>query len=138
MQYVLLFYSNLITSSALLGLILTVHFVHYKSFKFINDTSFIEFHKFHVKNISFIVLPLMIIEAATSIFICYFYYSIYSLANLLLVFLIWVTTFLLQVPSHNKLSSGKSILEINKLINGNIIRVFLWFLKVACITYIIL
>ncbi len=138
MQYVLLFYSNLITSSALLGLILTVHFVHYKSFKFINDTSFIEFHKFHVKNISFIVLPLMIIEATTSILICYFYYSLFSLANLLIVFLIWVTTFILQVPSHNKLSSGKSILEINKLINGNIIRVFLWFLKVICITYIIL
>jgi hypothetical protein len=138
MEYVLLFYSNLITSSALLGLILIIHFVHYKSFKFISDANFIEFHKFHVKNISFIVLPLMIIEATTSILICYFYYSLFSLANLLIVFLIWVTTFILQIPSHNKLSSGKSILEINKLINGNIIRVFLWFLKVICITYIIL
>ena len=138
MEYVLLFYSNLITSSALLGLILIIHFVHYKSFKFISDANFIEFHKFHVNNISFIVLPLMIIEATTSILICYFYYSLFSLANLLIVFLIWVTTFILQIPSHNKLSSGKSILEINKLINGNIIRVFLWFLKVICITYIIL
>ena len=138
MEYVLLFYSNLITSSALLGLILTIHFVHYKSFRFISDIEFIEFHKFHVKNISFIVLPLMIIEAVTSILICYFYYSFFSLINLLIVCLIWITTFILQVPAHNKLSLGKSLLEINKLIDGNIIRVFLWFFKVVCITYIIL
>lgn len=138
MIYILLFYSNLIASSSLFGLILIIHFVHYKSFKFINSENFIEFHKFHVKNISFIVIPLMIIEATSSILICYFYYSFLSLLNLTLVFLIWMTTFLFQVPSHNILSHGKSMSEIDKLIKTNIIRVILWTLKVICITYIIL
>ncbi|MFL2630797.1 MAG: hypothetical protein ACJ0OP_03445 [Thermodesulfobacteriota bacterium] len=138
MSFLLLFYSNLIISAILLGLILTIHFVHYKSFKFIDIERFIEFHRFHTKNISFLVLPLMTSEAVLSITICYFYFSILSLVNLLLVALIWITTFLLQVPSHNKLSTGKSMPEIKKLISGNIYRVCLWFLKVIVSTLIIL
>ncbi len=138
MSFVLLFYSNLIVSSILLGLILVIHFVHYKSFNFIDIEKFVEFHKFHTKNISFLVIPLMIIEVVISIIICYFYFSILSLINLSLVALIWITTFLLQVPSHNKLSTGKSITEIEKLVSGNVFRVYLWFFKAIVSTLIIL
>ena len=138
MSFVLLFYSNLIVSSILLGLILVIHFVHYKSFNFIDVEKFVEFHKFHTKNISFLVIPLMIIELVISIIICYFYFSILSLINLSLVALIWITTFLLQVPSHNKLSTGKSIAEIEKLVSGNVFRVYLWFFKAIVSTLIIL
>lgn len=138
MSFVLLFYSNLIVSSILLGLILVIHFVHYKSFNFIDIEKFVEFHKFHTKNISFLVIPLMIIEVVISIIICYFYFSILSLINLSLVALIWITTFLLQVPSHNKLSTGKSIAEIEKLVSGNVFRVYLWFFKAIVSTLIIL
>lgn len=138
MSFVLLFYSNLIVSSILFGLILVIHFVHYKSFNFIDIEKFVEFHKFHTKNISFLVIPLMIIEVVISIIICYFYFSILSLINLSLVALIWITTFLLQVPSHNKLSTGKSITEIEKLVSGNVFRVYLWFFKAIVSTLIIL
>ena len=138
MSFVLLFYSNLIVSSILLGLILVIHFVHYKSFNFIDVEKFVEFHKFHTKNISFLVIPLMIIEVVISIIICYFYFSILSLINLSLVALIWIITFLLQVPSHNKLSTGKSITEIEKLVSGNVFRVYLWFFKAIVSTLIIL
>lgn len=138
MSFVLLFYSNLIVSSILLGLILVIHFVHYKSFNFIDIEKFVEFHKFHTKNISFLVIPLMIIEVVISIIICYFYFSILSLINLSLVALIWIITFLLQVPSHNKLSTGKSITEIEKLVSGNVFRVYLWFFKAIVSTLIIL
>ena len=138
MSFVSLFYSNLIVSSILLGLILVIHFVHYKSFNFIDIEKFVEFHKFHTKNISFLVIPLMIIEVVISIIICYFYFSILSLINLSLVALIWITTFLLQVPSHNKLSTGKSIAEIEKLVSGNVFRVYLWFFKAIVSTLIIL
>ncbi len=138
MSFVLLFYSNLIVSSILLGLILVIHFVHYKSFNFIDVEKFVEFHKFHTKNISFLVIPLMIIEVVISIIICYFYFSILSLINLSLVALIWIITFLLQVPSHNKLSTGKSIAEIEKLVSGNVFRVYLWFFKAIVSTLIIL
>ena len=138
MSFVLLFYSNLIVSSILLGLILVIHFVHYKSFNFIDVEKFVEFHKFHTKNISFLVIPLMIIEVVISIIICYFYFSILSLINLSLVALIWIITFLLQVPSHNKLSTGKSFAEIEKLVSGNVFRVYLWFFKAIVSTLIIL
>ena len=138
MWYLLLFYSNLISSSILLGLILVVHFVHYKSFYFISDKEFIGFHIFHTRNISYLVIPLMIIEASTSIMICFFYYGLLPLINLILVLSIWIVTFLLQVPCHNKLSSGKSETTIKKLIDTNIIRVYLWLFKTISILLIIL
>ena len=53
MYFLLMFYLNLTVSSILLGLILTIQFVHYKSFKFIDNEEFKNFHKFHTKNISF-------------------------------------------------------------------------------------
>ena len=53
MYFLLMFYLNLTVSSILLGLILTIQFVHYKSFKFIDNEEFKNFHKFHTKNISY-------------------------------------------------------------------------------------
>lgn len=138
MWYLLLFYSNLISSSILLGLILVIHFVHYKSFYFISDKEFIDFHTFHTRSISYLVIPLMIIEASTSIMICFFYYGLLPLINLILVLSIWIVTFLLQVPCHNKLSSGKSETTIKKLIDTNTIRVYLWLFKTISILLIIL
>ena len=138
MWYLLLFYSNLISSSILLGLILVIHFVHYKSFYFIPDKEFINFHTFHTRSISYLVIPLMIVEASTSIIICFFYYGLLPLINLILVLSIWIVTFFLQVPCHNKLSSGKSETTIKKLIDTNIIRVYLWLFKTISILLIIL
>ena len=138
MWYLLLFYSNLISSSILLGLILVIHFVHYKSFYFISDKEFIDFHTFHTRSISYLVIPLMIIEASTSIIICFFYYGLLPLINLILVLSIWIVTFFLQVPCHNKLSSGKSETTIKKLIDTNTIRVYLWLFKTISILLIIL
>ena len=126
MWYLLLFYSNLISSSILLGLILVIHFVHYKSFYFISDKEFIDFHTFHTRSISYLVIPLMIIEASTSIIICFFYYGLLPLINLILVLSIWIVTFFLQVPCHNKLSSGKSETTIKKLIDTNTISCLLY------------
>lgn len=138
MTLALLFYSNLIFSSILLGLILVVHFVHYKSFNFVDSENFVQFHRFHTKSISFLVIPLMVAEVLVSIILCYFYFSILSLVNLLLVALIWIVTFLFQVPSHNKLSNYKSTIEIKKLVSRNIYRVYLWLSKVIIATLIIL
>ena len=138
MWYLLLFYSNLISSSILLGLILVIHFVHYKSFYFISDKEFIDFHTFHTRSISYLVIPLMIVEASTSIIICFFYYGLLPLINLILVLSIWIVTFFLQVPCHNKLSSGKSETTIKKLIDTNTIRVYLWLFKTISILLIIL
>ena len=138
MGYLVLFYSNLIVSAMLFGLILVIHFVHYKSFHFIDTEKFVEFHNFHTKNISYLVIPLMIIEAFTSILICFFYYGFLPLINLILVLSIWLVTFSFQVPSHKILSNGKSDNEINHLIDKNLIRVFLWLFKTVAILLIIL
>ncbi len=138
MYFLLMFYLNLTVSSILLGLILTIQFVHYKSFKFISDEEFKSFHKFHSKNISFLVVPLMGLEVILALLIIFYDSSLLTLLNLISVALIWISTFLFQVPSHNKLSEGKSLSEIHKLIKSNSYRSVLWFFKVIISLLIII
>ncbi|MBA4728530.1 MAG: hypothetical protein CBC86_0001435 [Deltaproteobacteria bacterium TMED126] len=138
MYFLLMFYLNLTVSSILLGLILTIQFVHYKSFKFIDNEEFKNFHKFHTKNISFLVVPLMGLEVILALLIIFYDSSLLTLLNLISVALIWVSTFLFQVPSHNRLSEGKSLNEIHKLIKSNLYRSILWFLKVIISLLIII
>ena len=48
------------------------------------------------------------------------------LVNLILVLLIWLSTFLIQVPLHNALSKEKNKEKLSKLIFSNWIRTILW------------
>ena len=47
----------------MVGIIWIVQLVHYPSFAFVDVTRYIEFQTFHERNISFIVVPLMVVEA---------------------------------------------------------------------------
>lgn len=121
---------NLITSSMLMCLIWLVQILHYPSFRFIDQANFAFFESFHTRSISFIVMPLMLIELFTS---GYLFFK--SPQNLLLsisflsVILIWISTFYFSIPCHQKLSLGYDRQVIEKLISTNWPRTILWSLK---------
>lgn len=52
-----------------------------------------------------------------------------SVLVLLLVILLWLTTFFISVPCHSQLSEGKDDRVIERLIGTNWIRTFLWSFK---------
>lgn len=54
-----------------------------------------------------------------------------SLFMAALVALIWLSTFLIQVPIHQQLAKGKDLGLIDRLVRTNWIRTILWTLK-AC------
>tara|TARA_Y100000991_G_C21920564_1_gene326319 strand:- start:532 stop:885 length:354 start_codon:yes stop_codon:yes gene_type:complete len=98
--------------------------------KFIPKERFVEYHNFHSMRISILAMPLMFAELVTSLMLFYqnFNNAIQTifLANLIIVVLIWLSTFLIQVPLHNALSKEKNTKKLSKLICTNWIRTILW------------
>lgn len=129
-----LFFLNVISAFLLTGVIWTIQIVHYPSFHYIDKLSFTNFHNFHERRISIIVMPLMLIELITSIALyIHNMWSIIFALNLLIVGLIWCSTFFVQVPIHSILSAKKDKNLIEKLVNTNWIRTFLWSIRMLLI-----
>jgi hypothetical protein len=130
----LLFFLNVISAFLLTGVIWTIQIVHYPSFHYIDQMSFTNFHHFHERRISIIVMPLMLIELTTStaLYINNMSSIVFAL-NLLIVVLIWCSTFFIQVPIHSILSQKKDKKLIEKLVNTNWIRTFLWSMRMLLI-----
>ncbi len=128
---------NLALSWALLSLIWVTQLVTYPGFKYADADTFREFHLQYTWAITYVVMPLMLSELGLSLWMVFkFNYSIYFIAILLIVLAIWASTFFIQVPLHNTLSSGKDEQIIQKLVQTNWIRTALWTAKAALVTYL--
>ena len=57
-----------------------------------------------------------------------------AVISTVLVVIVWSSTFLLQVPIHNRLMSGKKEMLIRRLVATNWIRTIAWSLKSLVIT----
>jgi len=127
----IIFIINLASSLFLTGLIWTVQCVHYPIFHRLNQSNFTKHIHFHKRAISLLVVPIMTIELATSTWLAWsaqLYPLLHQIA-FIVVILIWVVTFFLQVPLHNKLSETRQVDSINMLVRSNWLRTFLWSFK---------
>lgn len=123
--------ANIFSSFALFGLIWCVQLVHYPFFLRSNQINFVEHITFHKYRISFVVIPLMVIELVTS-GILVFQSEIFlnwHIFGFITVLLIWIVTFFIQVPLHTKLSDGYEESIIQTLVKTNWIRTCLWTVK---------
>lgn len=122
-----LFLTQIFCCFFLTGLIWVIQLVHYPSFEFV-DGAFVDFHRFHSQRISWIVIPLMLVELASAMALAAENPSHYGL-NALGVALIWLSTFFLSVPIHNQLVDGKNQELIAQLVLSNWPRTVLWTLR---------
>ena len=113
---------------ALVTMIWIVQILHYPSFLYYDKASFPEAMLFHQRRISFIVVPLMIIELVLSMYVFAVDMNLNHLMSLICVIIVWASTFFIQVPLHSKLSTFNESL-INNLVKGNVIRTLAWTLK---------
>lgn len=118
-----------IVSWVLVGLILVIQWVHYPSFKYLEPGAVTPF-KDHQTRISYIVIPLMFVELLTGGLLAWQYPSLIHGLNLGLMAVIWLHTFTIMVPLHQKLASGQSSPStIDQLTKTNRIRTIIWVLK---------
>ena len=130
---------NIFSAFFATGLIWTIQLVHYPSMRFVSRDKFELFHSFHQLRISIIAMPLMAIELITTIIL--FMQNIDNESslifkiNLIIVTLIWFSTFFIQVPLHQKLSKGKKTSLIDNLVLTNWFRTVLWTLRSILIIF---
>lgn len=128
---------NLFATSAMFGIIWMVQLVHYPMFQGIHVNSFQHWHRFHSNKITFIVAPLMICELILSVLLCWSRPETLFILSLVLTVAIWLTTFGVSVPLHNRLAKilvedvGERDLLITRLIRTNWSRTILYSVKVA-------
>ena len=120
----------------MIGVILMTQLITYPSFLKIDKNDFVSFHKKYVRNISFIAVPIMILELLTLVYMNVYINNLLFMKSLLVLIVIWLVTFIIIVPIHNQLSKKLEIDKIVSLIRYNWIRTVLWSSKIFIILYI--
>ncbi len=121
---------QIVSTLIMTGIIWFVQIVHYPLFLTIPDAQFTKYEYKHTLRTAWVVAPVMLIELGTSLFPLV-YPSFYLLnidyfLALILLLTIWISTFFLQMPLHQKLVNGYHQNTIVKLVRTNWIRTIAW------------
>ncbi len=135
-----LLFTQLATTLMMTGVIWLVQIVHYPLFQFVGDARYGEFHRAHMNWITYVVAPLMVTEAVTAVLILFYpppnSDSRVLWLALVLVGVVWASTFFLQVPLHEKLANGFDAGVHRTLVNTNWIRTVAWTLRSALVLWL--
>ncbi|MEM1447958.1 MAG: hypothetical protein AAGI22_02540 [Planctomycetota bacterium] len=125
---------------ALVGLIWTIHVVHYPLFAAVGS-GFRAYHESHMQRITFIVAPLMLVELATA-------FLLWTsppagtdgrmwLVGLVLLAVVWIETGLFAVPQHGRLEAGFDEGTHRALMVGNLVRTLAWTARGLLVAWIV-
>ncbi len=115
------------------GVIWYVQVVHYPLFRLADPARFAEFEVDHSRFTTRVVVPPMLLELASAVWLVVFPHALYSrplaALGLALLLVIWWSTWTLQVPQHVVLSDGYDEAAHDKLVRTNWIRTVFWTLR---------
>jgi uncharacterized membrane protein len=139
MMLAVLFCIHLFATLFMVGLIWMVQLVHYPLFAQVGNAKFREYEVQHCRRISWIVVPVMVVEAMTSLpLLMSGTYSFVSptvaWTGFGMLAAIWLVTALLSVPCHHLLSQEFSPQAHRKLVLTNWIRTSLWSVRGVMLT----
>ena len=126
---------NTAVSWGLLILIWLVQIIIYPGFHRIPSANFVAYHRWYAFRISVVVMPLMLGEIV--LLLCWWWGGAERSAAYiatLAVFVVWLSTFGLQVPTHKRLQHGKDDDLIRRLVATNWIRTLAWSIKAGVVT----
>jgi len=119
-----------VTTIMMAGLIWFVQLVQYPLFLFVGTAEFALYEREHTRRVTWLVAPLMGIEALTAIVLVILGTGITmrvaASVGLLLVVAIWASTAFVQVPCHKKLSTGFDLSTARRLVTTNWLRTLAW------------
>ncbi len=132
--------SQIASTFYLTGLIWTIQAVQYPFFSYFGDENFTKYHGAYTFWITPVVAPAMIVELVGSIFIMLYppseiNYKIFYF-GLFLTITVWLSTFFIQVPLHEKLAAGFDENAYNLLVKTNWIRTIAWTLRAFLMLYL--
>lgn len=122
--------TNLISTWYMVGLIWMVQIVHYPLFAKVGTEHYESYQISHQSLTTWVVGPPMLIEIATAVLLIWSRpasvpdWLIYTALGLLAI--VWASTAFLQVPCHEKLTSGFDGAIHSRLVVSNWIRTVCW------------
>jgi hypothetical protein len=115
------------TTIAMFGVIWFVQIVHYPLFRDVGEPGFAEYEKRHSRTTAVVVMPLMLVEAACAVGLTVLLTDQPLVwLGLGLLVIVWLSTFLLQVPQHRALAGGFDIDRHRRLVRTNWVRTIAW------------
>ncbi|MDY7108736.1 MAG: hypothetical protein SYC29_08870 [Planctomycetota bacterium] len=112
------------------GLIWFVQIVHYPLFAIVGADESVRYGERHTRQTTWVVAPLMCLEAIGAVLIAVAPFVDAprgpAWIGVALVAVIWLSTALLQVPCHRRLSLGFEITTIRRLVLTNWVRTAAW------------
>jgi hypothetical protein len=132
------FLLHLVATAAMVGVIWIVQLTHYPAFRFVDPLQFKRFEDFHRSSISFVVIPLMLTEVVSGAFLFLSgYRSMFFVLSLFVLLLVWISTFLIQVPLHNRLGRAPDPVIIERLITTNWLRTGGWSIRIVLLLLLV-
>ncbi|MDB4409072.1 hypothetical protein N9165_03305 [Akkermansiaceae bacterium] len=130
----LLLLIQLIASAAMTGIIWIVQVAVYPLFAKVGAEAFNVYHEDYMFLVSFVIMPLMAIEALTCA-ACFFWGNNRDfLAPSILFGMICLSTALIQVPHHQALTQA----AVGGLVAGNWVRTIAWTLRTGLLARLVL
>ena len=121
---------HLLTTWMMTGIIWFVQVVHYPLFARVGEANFTQYEGHHTWRTGLVVAPLMLIELATAgLWLWEAPHVAWRWVNLALLGVIWLSTALIQVPLHTRLSQGYDPAAQQRLVRSNWIRTIAWSLR---------
>jgi len=109
------------------GLIWFVQIVHYPLMSGVGPDRFREYERRHTRRTTFVVAPIMLVELASAgVLLATGVSPTLALVGAILLAVVWISTFLLQVPTHARLERGLDARTHSKLVAGNWVRCVAW------------
>lgn len=108
------------------GVIWFVQIVHYPLFANVASERFAEYEQRHANRTGYVVGPMMCFELPVSAGLVYLRFDGMAVSALALVVVIWISTFAIQVPCHNRLAKGYEAQVQQRLVRTNWIRTSCW------------
>jgi hypothetical protein len=136
------FAATLFSSLYLCGLIWTIQVVHYPLFSKVGESNFAHYEASHVWRITLIVFPAMALEQLTGLILIFYPPGFVTITQAVFLFgliqIAWLSTMLIQVPLHNKLTKKFSHEVVQKLVLTNWIRTIAWTARSLALLYFLL
>jgi len=99
---------RLLLDFGLVVLIWMIQRIVYPSFLHYSAEDLVTWHKEYTSRFSVIVIPLMFGQLSISVYQLITGTSLYTVISLVIIVLIWISTFFQFVPIHSNISKGRS------------------------------
>lgn len=123
---------HFLSLGTMLGVIWMVQFFLYPALRLVPEAHFVSHHQRHASLISRVVGPAMLAELFSGIGLWNQHRDFFWTAQLVLIGFNFLLTFVFAVSWHEKLSRGKDLPLIEKIIQINTARTLCWSLRAAC------